>query len=226
MNCRHRGAWGSCVVIAALSGVVGQSFAVEITYPASASKEQVRSIDAYVSCWWNKAVAEATKGKSAGLARSEADLACIHERFANLGANAEDIDRELLAKLEAYVAAKRPASPKRPYNPNVLKNKDPMFGCSSLRAVDKFINLSNAGRLDLTKGLDCVIIPAGTQVTLMDTVSDYYKQIVWEVDGQPLPLWVIGAFFLDERDRAVMDECRSQPSDCRDRVWDEFYETR
>ena len=85
------------------------------------------------------------------------------------------------------------------------------------------MNLIRADRRSLADRLDCIVIPAGTEVVLIDEVSGQYKQVIWEVNGNQLPLWVIGLYFRDARDRAVSSECnRDSKRGCRERVRADF----
>lgn len=115
----------------------------------------------------------------------------------------------------------------RTYNPNVQSNIDYVYGCPDPNTLDKAINVGNAGRLDLVRALGCLLIPPNTEVTLMDGFGDFYKQVLWEANGQALALWTIGSMFKDARDRAVSKECGStSASECADRVMGEFTEVR
>ena len=121
-----------------------------------------------------------------------------------------------------YVASHRPP-PSRTYNPNILSSRDNMVGCISILDVDKYMNLIRAGRRSIAKNLDCIVIRAGTEVVLIDEVADKFKQVIWEFNGNQLPLWVIGLYFLDARDLAILAECnRDSERGCRERVSADF----
>ncbi|TPN46369.1 hypothetical protein [Mesorhizobium sp. B1-1-7] len=76
----------------------------------------------------------------------------------------------------------------RPSNPDAQFAIDKAPGCRLPGDVDKFNNLVWANRVDLALKLDCIIIPQGTEVTLLDTIGDL-EQVIWENDGKTVELW-------------------------------------
>lgn len=71
---------------------------------------------------------------------------------------------------------------------------------------DKWINPISAGRRDLAGRLDCVEIPAGEQVILMDEVNSM-RQVYWEHDGTEFQGWLLEIYALDDLDIEVKKSC-------------------
>lgn len=60
-------------------------------------------------------------------------------------------------------------------------------------------------------------------IVMIDEVADKFKQVIWEFNGNQLPLWVVGLYFLDARDHAILSECnRDSKRGCRERVSADF----
>ncbi|WP_322416313.1 hypothetical protein [Mesorhizobium huakuii] len=81
----------------------------------------------------------------------------------------------------------KPVQP-RPSNPDAKFAQYSAPGCQLPGDVDKFNHLNFANRLDLALKLDCVIIPKGTEVILLDTLGDL-GQFIWEKDGTTIEFW-------------------------------------
>lgn len=81
----------------------------------------------------------------------------------------------------------KPVQP-HPSNPDAKFAQYSAPGCRSPGDVDKFNNLHGANRDDLALKLDCIIVPKGTEVILLDALGDL-GQFIWEKDGTTIQFW-------------------------------------
>ncbi|MFI0848413.1 hypothetical protein [Mesorhizobium sp. IMUNJ 23232] len=112
----------------------------------------------------------------------------------------------------------------RKYNARLLSSEEPMIGCSTPRILEKALNLMAAKRPDLVERLDCITLPAPASVIHIDTMGSL-KEVVWEHEGEPITLWVLGAYFLNERDRTVLRKCGPGMTECSTSTKMEFVES-
>lgn len=112
-----------------------------------------------------------------------------------------------------------PAAQRQTYNSQRQSSLGNLPGCISPGEYDKFISLNNAGRRDLADKLDCIVIPAGTEVLYLRTLGNFHKQMLWERGNALLELWTAAEPFRDALDWALRD---CQTAACRERIRGEF----
>lgn len=131
---------------------------------------------------------------------------------------------------QANVLATAPTPPpvqfiaaRKQYNPAKLTIQTNVPACRRMSDYDKWINLISAGRRDLADRLDCVEIPAGEQVILMDEL-DIFRQIYWEFDGIKFQGWLLKEYALDDFDIEVKKSCKISEGDfdCFDTLMGQF----
>ena len=112
-----------------------------------------------------------------------------------------------------------PAAQRKTYNSQRQSSLGNLPGCTSPGEYEKFIALNNAGRRDLADRLDCIVIPAGTEVLYLRTLGGFHKQLLWERGDTVLELWTAAEPFRDALDWALRD---CDTAACRERVRREF----
>ncbi|MBX9453597.1 MAG: hypothetical protein KL801_17515 [Mesorhizobium sp.] len=111
---------------------------------------------------------------------------------------------------------------KRAYNPTSLTVVFGNPACTHWGNISKFINLQAAGQDDVAATLGCVDLPKGWQVSYVDELGDQYVEILVNIAGRKLRLWMRRDYLKDDAQIALAKECDLGDAKCRERVLGRF----